>query len=353
MSHEANGSDVGSVAEEAARLIGLLAGGLTEDEARAAGARASARTGVCETCGHDASAAATTHSGRGSAGRPTRPGMPTVPGLPGDRVRPRDQPGDHRPARRRRRHGERGSAWACGDPPRGVGDTVGCGAATGRRPVTAYTIGIDIGGTKVAGGVVDEAGTVHARARAETPHRSTSPAIVEDVIAGVVERLAETAGPGGVAAVGIGAAGFVSADRSTVTFSPHLSWRNEPLREAVQNRTGLPTTWTTTPTRPPGRNGDSAPGGTRRTSSSSTWAPASGERSSSRAGSSGGATGWPASSGTCRSCPEAGSASAATAAAGSSTPAATRSCARRAPGSTRAAPRQAPCWRRPAVIPAR
>ena len=66
MSHEANGSDVGSVAEEAARLIGLLAWGLTEDEARAAGARASARTGVCETCGHDASAGATTHSGHGA-----------------------------------------------------------------------------------------------------------------------------------------------------------------------------------------------------------------------------------------------------------------------------------------------
>ena len=64
MSHEAHDPDVGSVAEEAARLIGLLSGGLADAEARAAGARASARTGVCETCGHDASADATNHSGR-------------------------------------------------------------------------------------------------------------------------------------------------------------------------------------------------------------------------------------------------------------------------------------------------
>ena len=35
----------------------------------------------------------------------------------------------------------------------------------------AYTIGIDIGGTKVAGGVVDADGTIHARASADTPHR--------------------------------------------------------------------------------------------------------------------------------------------------------------------------------------
>ena len=63
MSHEAHGPDVGSVAEEAARLIGLLSGQLTDAEARAAGARASARTGVCETCGRDASAEDTNHTG--------------------------------------------------------------------------------------------------------------------------------------------------------------------------------------------------------------------------------------------------------------------------------------------------
>ncbi len=37
-------------------------------------------------------------------------------------------------------------------------------------------IGIDIGGTKVAGGIVDADGRVLARSRRDTPHRSTSPA---------------------------------------------------------------------------------------------------------------------------------------------------------------------------------
>ena len=44
-----------------------------------------------------------------------------------------------------------------------------------------------------------------------------------------------------MAAVGVGAAGFVSGDRATVVFSPHLSWRNEPLGTAVEQRMGLPT----------------------------------------------------------------------------------------------------------------
>lgn len=100
------------------------------------------------------------------------------------------------------------------------------------------TLGIDIGGTKVAGGVVDGSGTVLARARRDTPHRSKSPRVVEDTIASVVEELRGLHPE--VAAVGIGAAGFVAEDRATVVFAPHLSWRNEPLRDQLGDRLGLP-----------------------------------------------------------------------------------------------------------------
>ena len=100
-------------------------------------------------------------------------------------------------------------------------------------------IGIDIGGTKVAGGVVDAHGSVLRRARRDTPHRSTSPRVVEDTIVSVVEELLAVGGQA-VTAVGIGAAGFVAADRATVVFAPHLSWRNEPLRESLGSRVPLP-----------------------------------------------------------------------------------------------------------------
>ena len=100
-------------------------------------------------------------------------------------------------------------------------------------------IGVDIGGTKVAAGIVDAQGRVLRRARADTPERSVRPQVVEDTIVGVVtELLAE---PGhDVVAVGIGAAGFVAADRATIVFAPHLSWRNEPLRERLQDRLDRP-----------------------------------------------------------------------------------------------------------------
>jgi glucokinase len=97
------------------------------------------------------------------------------------------------------------------------------------------TIGVDVGGTKVAAGVVDEAGAILARTRHATP--SASPSDVEDVIASCVDELREGHE---IEAVGIGAAGFIDAERSRVLVAPNLSWRDEPLRDAVASRVGLP-----------------------------------------------------------------------------------------------------------------
>ena len=113
---------------------------------------------------------------------------------------------------------------------------------TGRDAAGLAALGIDIGGTKVAGGVVDESGTITHRTRRDTPHRSTSPAVVEDTIVESVEELLRHVEPDDVVAVGIGAAGFVAEDRATVVFAPHLSWRNEPLRDALAQRIALPVT---------------------------------------------------------------------------------------------------------------
>ena len=99
----------------------------------------------------------------------------------------------------------------------------------------ALTIGVDVGGTKVAAGLVDETGTILARTRRPTP--SASPDDVEDVIAECVAELRDGVD---VEAVGIGAAGFIDAERATVLVAPNLAWRDEPLRDAVSTRTGLP-----------------------------------------------------------------------------------------------------------------
>jgi glucokinase len=96
-------------------------------------------------------------------------------------------------------------------------------------------VGIDIGGTKIAAGVVDEDGRILARRRRSTPSTDA-----ELVLAAIAELTEELRDEHPVKAVGIGAAGFIDESQSTVMFSPHLAWRNEPLRDRVARRTRLP-----------------------------------------------------------------------------------------------------------------
>ncbi|HET9516087.1 MAG TPA: ROK family glucokinase [Actinoplanes sp.] len=98
------------------------------------------------------------------------------------------------------------------------------------------TIGVDVGGTKVAGGVVDADGRVLAHIRRDTP--ATDGLGTRDTIVAVVAELA-AAYP--VTAVGIGAAAWIDAAGSTVLFAPNLAWRDEPLRDHVADAVGLPT----------------------------------------------------------------------------------------------------------------
>lgn len=101
----------------------------------------------------------------------------------------------------------------------------------------SLTIGIDIGGTKVAGGVVDEAGTILAKHRVATPARDA--AATTDAVVDVIETLRAQHD---VEAVGVAIAGFVDATRSIVYFAPNLlGWRDGPLRAEIEKRVGLPT----------------------------------------------------------------------------------------------------------------
>jgi glucokinase len=100
----------------------------------------------------------------------------------------------------------------------------------------ALTIGVDVGGTKVAGGVVDDRGRILQQVRRPTP--STNPQQTAEVIAEVVDLLKGKYED--VKAVGIGAAGFVDETRATVQFAPNLAWRNEPIKEKVERRVELP-----------------------------------------------------------------------------------------------------------------
>jgi glucokinase len=96
------------------------------------------------------------------------------------------------------------------------------------------TIGVDIGGTSVRAGVVDRYGNVLDTARAPTP---TSEGALEDAI---VSAVSELASHHRVAGVGLAVAGFVTTDRRSVMFAPHLAWRHAPVADRISARLSLP-----------------------------------------------------------------------------------------------------------------
>jgi len=99
----------------------------------------------------------------------------------------------------------------------------------------SLTIGVDIGGTKIAGGVVDEKGHILKEARRDTP--ATDVAATERAIVDLVDELRADHD---VATIGVGAAGWVNETRSVVYFAPNLAWRDEQLGEELAEACGLP-----------------------------------------------------------------------------------------------------------------
>ncbi|TRZ55020.1 MAG: ROK family protein [Streptomycetaceae bacterium] len=98
-----------------------------------------------------------------------------------------------------------------------------------------YTIGIDVGGTKVLGGVVDENGKVVATARKDTPRQGGS--ALTQTIADIANELMQSHD---VESVGVSAAGFVSSDRKTMLATPNIAdWNGVNLDEELTKLIGL------------------------------------------------------------------------------------------------------------------
>ncbi len=100
----------------------------------------------------------------------------------------------------------------------------------------AYTIGIDVGGTKVLGGVVDEHGRVVASARKETPRQGGR--ALTQTIADVAQELMSHHD---ISSVGVCAAGFVSSDRKTMLATPNIAdWNGVDLDRELTGLIRLP-----------------------------------------------------------------------------------------------------------------
>jgi glucokinase len=97
-------------------------------------------------------------------------------------------------------------------------------------------LAVDIGGTKIAAGIVDASGSLLRSATAPTP-RDPDPEAVFAALTSAVARV----DPAGVRALGVGTAGPMSAGGVTVSPLNIPGWNGFPLLERLQREYALPT----------------------------------------------------------------------------------------------------------------
>jgi glucokinase len=101
-----------------------------------------------------------------------------------------------------------------------------------------HTIGVDVGGTKIAAGVVDVEGHILERIKVPTP--DTVEEIDIRITEAVTALLDASSSEQSRMAVGVAAAGFVDEHRTTVRFAPNIPWREHPLAASLSQRLGVP-----------------------------------------------------------------------------------------------------------------
>lgn len=101
------------------------------------------------------------------------------------------------------------------------------------------TIGLDIGGTKIAAGLVSAQGTILAETRCDTPAQDPD-RIAHDAATLIAELAGGTDHE--VVGVGVACAGFVNRTGSHVLFAPNLAWRDEPLKQRLEALVRYPVT---------------------------------------------------------------------------------------------------------------
>ena len=98
-------------------------------------------------------------------------------------------------------------------------------------------LAIDIGGTKLAAGLVNDRGELLHRASTPTP-RTTDAAVVWTALAALIDSV----GWNDADSVGVGCGGPMAARGTTVSPLNIPAWRAFPLRARIAEHTGLPTT---------------------------------------------------------------------------------------------------------------
>ena len=107
--------------------------------------------------------------------------------------------------------------------------------------VRTYYIGIDLGGTYIKGGIVDDLGNIILKSKISTESEGGD-AHVTQRISSLVEELLQKSGLtiSDVEGIGMGVPGMIDSKAGCVTYSNNLAWADFPIAEMLSQLTHLP-----------------------------------------------------------------------------------------------------------------
>lgn len=104
--------------------------------------------------------------------------------------------------------------------------------------MSVTSVGVDLGGTKIALALVDESGRILKASRVPTDVEGGASAVIEQIrkAAGAILNACDSA----VIGIGVGVAGQIEAATGLVHFAPNLDWHNVPLQFELNTALNLP-----------------------------------------------------------------------------------------------------------------
>ena len=106
--------------------------------------------------------------------------------------------------------------------------------------MSAYSIGVDLGGTNLRAAAINESGRQLNRHSIATPNNDGSR---EDIVAAIVTlicKVRDQVGTGDLQGVGIGVPGYIQMDTGVVIGSANLPFTDFPIRDDIQKQLGIP-----------------------------------------------------------------------------------------------------------------
>ena len=106
-------------------------------------------------------------------------------------------------------------------------------------PPDRYAVGIDLGGSKLRGGLLNSSGQLIGRLEVQTEAWKGPPSVIAN-LKSMITRLVDSTDPERVAGIGIAAAGQIHPKTHAVVYAPNLEWENVPLRDEIESAFGMP-----------------------------------------------------------------------------------------------------------------